>query len=301
MLQGYPFWADAGAPTTPTIFDPILEASTTTLTFRGTKRDVKVMGVSMSGDTPTFLNNLRLRVGNSTPDYRYYEIPSNGFDHDSVVAGIGLNDVNYIDLGGITVQEGEAITLSCVGTGAFSGVLWVEDGEPGPIPIPNGNIVMLKLGGTNDAAAALSTTGGDMDTRKLENNRLYTPFMVQTAPEDDSIEIILLRAGKDSMTFPPAGKMIYPAAPIQFTGLQYNSGDVIMKVQVAAGTKVDCRVWMIESPIQGQEASPTAPQVEPVTGAGVPGVVEAANLVSAARGAGFRTARRTTNNQILRR
>ena len=103
------------------------------------------------------------------------------------------------------------------------------------------------------------------------------------------------------MTFPPAGKMIYPAAPIQFTGLQYNSGDVIMKVQVAAGTKVDCRVWMIESPIQGQEASPTAPQVEPVTGAGVPGVVEAANLVSAARGAGFRTARRTTNNQILRR
>jgi len=276
VLQGYPFWADAGAPTTPTIFDPILRAAVTTLTFRGKKRGVKVVGISAGCDTPTFLNNIRLKVGNSAPDYKYYEIPVNAFDHDGLSPATQM--VNYHDLGGIQVEEGETITLSCVGTGAFSGVLWVEDFEP-DVGVPNGSVVCLKHGGTNDGTNSLSVTGFDVDSRKLENNRLYTPFMVEVSPEDDSVEILIMAADKDAMTLPPVGRMVYKGAPLQFTGIQYNTGGVVGYFQAAAATKVDIRMWCIESEIPGLASSPSAPSIEPVTTPAIPGVIGPAAII----------------------
>lgn len=287
MLQGYPFWADAGAPTTPTIFDPILRAAVTTITFRGRSRGVKVMGISVSGDTPTFGNNIRLKVGNSAPDYRYYELPSNAFDHDGLSPATAM--VNYWDLGGIEVQEGETITLSCggigtgAGTGAFSGVLWVEDGEPNT-GIPNGDVVEIRCGADNDAGTALSVTGFDIDGRKLENNRLYTPFMAEVSPEDDSVEIIIMAADKDAMTLPPVGRMVYPAAPLQFTGMQFNNGGVAGYVQVAAATKVDIRIWCIESAIPNLPSSPSAPALTQVSSYVIPGAISVRPIVQGGGG-----------------
>ena len=287
MFTGYPFWADTLTPTTPTIYDPILMTTVTTLTFRGKSRVQKLMGISVSGGTRTLANSVRVRVGNSLPTYRNITVPLCGFQHD-LGGDQQMVDTNYFDLGGLEVLEGETITLSgqgkegAGGTGTLAGVLWVEDLEPGPISIPTGNIISLVHGGlaaSADAGATLTDLSAALDARDLENNRLYTPFMTILDPEDDDVEAVLFRAGKDVMTIPQAGRMVYPHAPIQFTGLEYNSGAVSLWAQTAAAAGFTLYMYCIESTISGGPQPVNAPAVQPIQSVSIPGSISLSQIV----------------------
>ena len=287
MFLGYPFWSDAAAPTVPTIYDPILGTAITTLTFRGTSRKQKLMGISIAAGTPTLCNSIRLRLGNSLPDYRRITVPAVAHDHNNP---IGVQDLltNYFDLGGLEVLEGEAIELSAqgldgaAGTGAFSGVLWVDDLEPASPPIPNGNIICLRHG-ANAAGADANTTLTDitagMDSKNLENNRLYTPYMVIVHCEDQLVEAILLKVGKDVMVMPPAGRMVYPRAPIQFTGLEYNSGAIAMFGQCSAAAGIHVYMYCIESAIPNGPQPVNAPALQQVQSTNIPGVISVSQII----------------------
>lgn len=288
MLQGYPFWSDALAPTVPTIYDPILMIATTTLTFRGQSRIQKLMGISVAGGTPTLGNTCRIRVGNSLPDYRRVTVPLGGFDHNAP-ATPQIGQVNYWDLGGLEVIEGETIEITgqglegAAGTGAMAGVLWVEDLEPGPIAIPDGNIICLVSGALAagaDAGVVLTDLTAALDARILENNRLYTPFMVCVEPEDQLIEALLLRAGKNTMALPPCGMMVYPNAPIQFSGLEYNSGAVGLWAQTGAAAGMLIYMYCTESEIHGGPQPTNAPAVQNVQSPDIPGSISVTGIVS---------------------
>lgn len=287
MWQGYPFWADSAAPTTPTIYDPILMTAITTLTFRGTSRKQRLMGISVAAGTPTLNNSVRVRVGNSLPDYRRISIPAVAMDHNNPISHQDFM-TNYFDLGGLEVLEGETIELSCqgldgaAGTGAFAGVLWVDDMEPESPPIPQGNIICLRHGldGTAaDAGATLTNISAGLDTKDLENNRLYTPFMTISYCEDQLVEAIFFKAGKDVMTVPQCGRMIYPRAPIQFTGLEYNSGAIAMWGQCAAAAGIHVYMYCIESAISGGPQPVNAPTVQQVTSQPISGAVSVQPLL----------------------
>ena len=304
MLTGYPFWSDALAPTTPTIYDPILMTAVTTLTFRGSSRKQKLMGISVAGGTRTLANSVRVRVGNSLPTYRNITVPLSGFQHD-LGGDQQIIDLNYFDLGGLEVLEGEAITLSgqgkegAAGTGTMAGVLWIEDLEPGPISIPTGNIISLvhgALAAGGDAGATLTDLSATLDARDLENNRLYTPFMTMVDPEDDDVEVILFRAGKDVMTIPTAGRMVFPHAPIQFTGLEYNSGAVALWAQAAAACGFTLYMYCIESVISGGPQPVNAPAVQPISSVRIPGAISLSDIVSG--GGSIRSARPSGSSGI---
>lgn len=284
MLQGYPFYGTGAiAPTVDnsTILDPILEASVTGITQRGKSKQVHIMGMSFNTDIPALGSRLELRVGNQPTPARVIDaFPQ----FDSNISTQLHQVLNYIDLGGIPVNEDEFIDIRMIDPGAaeiMSGVLWVEDHEP-EIPIPKGQMVTLKFGGTNDCGTTLAVTGFDMDSRKLINERLYTPYDVEVRPEDQAIQAMIMRAEKDSMTLPPIGRMIYGKAPLQFTGQQYNSGQVIGKMMAVAATKVEIIMRLIES--EGQNKAPSnAPQVAPASAPSVPGIVGAGTVTGAAR------------------
>lgn len=260
MWQGYPFkGTGAVSPgTTATVYDPILRVAVTTITIRGTKRMVTVQGVSVASDAPGLGSNIRVKVGNSEPDYRYFDVPPS---HDGDLATGPVHTANYHDMGGYEVHEMETISILIVDPGAaelVSGVLWVDDGEP-YIPIPGGRIVVLKCGGTNDGGTSIAATGFDMDARKLENGNLYTVFKVITRPEDKVIEVALLAAGKEVMTLPPVGMMVYGNTPLQFTGAQYNAGQVVGYLQVQAATKAEFWIYLVEQ--MTRETTPSAPPI----------------------------------------
>jgi hypothetical protein len=285
MLQGYPFYGTgAAAPTADnvTMLDPVLEASVTGITRRGAKGYVDVMGISLYCDAPALGSRAELRVGNQPTPARVIDIfPNNDADMVSDPSKI----MAYQDLGGIRCAEDEVIDIRLYDPGAaeiFSGVLWVEDYEP-EIPIPKGQIVTLRFGGTNDGTTGLIATGFDMDSRKLINERLYTPFELIVRPEEEAkiVQACILRAEKDVMTIPPGGRMVFKSAPLQFTGQAYNNGQVVGKVQVSAGTKVEIIMKCIESEgqVKASSSSPTVDTVKPNTG--LPGIIAAANLVGA--------------------
>ena len=174
-------------------------------------------------------------------------------------------DVNYFDLGGQKVMEGETITLSgqglegAAGTGAMAGVLWIEDMEPGPKSIPTGNVVCLVHGaiaGGGDASTTLTDLTAYLDGRALENGRIYTPFMTILEPEDKDIEACIFKAGKNAMSV-PVGKMVYPQQAIAFSGLEYNAGNIAWWGQCSAVAGMICYMYCIES--EGSEESGNAP------------------------------------------
>jgi hypothetical protein len=245
------------------------------------------MGISVSGGTRTLANSVRVLVGNSLPQYRLITVPLSGFQHD-LGGDQQIVSTNYFDLGGLEILEGETITISgqgkegAAGTGTLAGVLWVEDLEPGPIKIPNGNIICLVHGGlaaSADCGTTLTNMSASLDSRDLENNRLYTPFMTMTDPEDDDIEALLFRAGKDVMTIPPAGRMVFPNAPIQFTGLEYNSGAVAMFGQTAGAAGYTVYMYCIESAIPAGPQPVNAPAVQPVSSPSIPGSISVTGIV----------------------
>lgn len=283
MLEGYPFWGDAMAPTTATILDPLLRAAVTTLTFRGTSRVQKLVGISVACDTPTLLNTVRVRVGNSLPDYRRITVPCNAFDND-LAAGPQIDKLNFFDLGGLEVLEGETLEITGqgaeggAGTGHFSGVLWVENMEPGPIPIPNGNIICLVLGDGADAGTAIAAIAA-LDARNLENNRLYTPFMAMVECEDQNVEASILMCGNHTITFPPSGKMVYPSAAVQFSGLEYNSGAVALFGQTNVAGEINIYLYCIESAIPSGPQPINAPAVQGVSSLSIPGATSVASII----------------------
>jgi membrane-bound inhibitor of C-type lysozyme len=298
MLQGYPFWSDAATPSTPTIYDPILMTAVTTIPFRGTSRKQRLMGMSVSAGTRTLGNSLRVLVGNSMPQYRLMTVPANGHQHD-LGGEPQVMDINYFDLGGYEIIEGETITLSAqgleaaAGTGAFAGVLWVEDMEPGPKAIPSGNIVCLVHGGlaaSADAGTTLTDLSAALDARTLENNRTYTPFMTVLEPEDQAIEACMFRVGKNTITV-PVGKMVYPQQAISFTGLEYNAGHISWWAQTAAAAGMICYMYLIESSSPGGGETPNAPDILPIQSAKIPGAVSVQDIVGVSSGTGRRPRR----------
>lgn len=265
--RGYPFWVDAAGAVT--ILNPLTKVAITTLPFEGKSTKQRLMGISVSGGTPTFLNNIRVLIGNSLPSYRYIEITPNAFDSDSLVGPL-LGGVNYVDLGGQEIQEGDTLTITAVGTGAFSGILHVDDLEGSDPRTPQGNYVMLKCGGTNDGAAAISAAGGDLDARKLENTRKYSLFKTELMVEDQIFEICIVQVGSRTVAV-PIGTMQWKRAPITFSGLEWNNGQVIIYVQVAAATKIDLRLHTIESQLEGAAKTENAPGITQITSDDIPG------------------------------
>lgn len=289
MLIGFPFYGTgAAAPTAhnATLKDPILESTITTLPIRGKLDYVDIMGVTLYCDAPALLTRMELRIGNQPTPSRVIDIFPNS-DADMVTDPSKVNA--YQDLGGIRIKENELIDIRLYDPGAaeiFAGVLWVEDYEP-TIPIPNGQVVYLRFGGTNDGTTGLIATGFDMDSRKLINERLYTPYEVLVRPEEEAklAQVIILRAEKDAMTIPPGGKMTYKSAPLQFTGAQYNAGQVIGKIQDSAATKTEIIMKCIESE-GATKASSNNPPIDPVKPAStMPGITTASQLVGARSGA----------------
>lgn len=307
MITGYPFWSDAAGPTTPTIYDPILKTAITTLTFRGKSRLQRLMGISIASGTRSLGNSIRLKIGNSLPTYRRITVPANAFTHD-VGADQQIRGVNYFDLGGLPIIEGDAIELSAqgpegaAGTGAFAGVLWIDDLEPAGPAIPDGNIVCLvhgALAAGGDAGTTLTDLSAVLDARVLENNRLYTPYMVIVEPEDQAVEACMFQAGKDILTCPPAGAMIFPTAPIQFSGLEYNSGAIGWVGQCAAAAGIIVYMYCIESVIQGTQPTNATP-VNPLVSSKVPGSIVMSDVVAVGpvsyRGTPAAPAPRTVSN-----
>ena len=275
MLQGYPYYGtgNTGTDVTATIMDPILRATTTTLTVRGAKRTVKIMGISPFCDAPAWNIWHRVKVGNTEPDYRYISVfPS----LDADAPGANLHTSTYQDLGGIIVNELETISIIIddPGTANHAGVLWVEDGEP-ENKIPSGRIVTLLCGGSNDAATAIATTGFDLDANKLENGYNYTLFKCQTMAEDKVIQAAFLQAGVQVATLPNAGTMVYPSEAITFTGEQWNASQVKGYLQVQAATKCRIILWLVET--SSNRASPNAPPIS-VAPSEMPGVVTLASV-----------------------
>lgn len=277
MLNGYPYYGtgNTGTDVTATIMDPLLRATTTTLTIRGTKRTVKIMGISPATDGPAWNIWHRVKVGNTEPDYRYVSVfPS--MDADSPASQ--LHTSTYQDLGGIIVNELETISIIIddPGVANHSGVLWVEDGEP-ELGIPIGRIVTLLCGGTNDGTTAIAVTGFDIPTDKLENGYNYTLFKAQTMPEDKVIQAAFLQAGVQVATLPPVGTMVYPTNAITFTGEQWNASQVKGYVQQQAATKFRSILWLVET--ASDRASPNAPPIA-VSPSQMPGVVTLAQITA---------------------
>lgn len=268
MLFGLSFYGTgAAAPTAhnATMKDCVLEATVTTLAERGARKENRIMGISFSSDAPALGSKLELRIGNSPlPGHVHTVFP--GQDADLVTEPNNL--LNYYNLGGIPVNENELIDIRLYDPGAaelMAGVVWIEDGEP-EIPIPNGRIIYLLIAtGANDGATTLSTTGFDMTTVKLQDNAIYTPFRAVVRPEDKVIQWCLIRAGKDAMALPPCGRMDFPTAPLQFTGRQFNSSQVIGKIQVQAATKAEILLGLVETFPTGPGPGEVA-----IVGTGVP-------------------------------
>jgi len=290
MIVGYPFWGDALAPTTPTIYDPLLRNAITTLPFRGTSRKQRLLGFSVCAGTRTAANSVRFRVGNSLPDYRYVTIPLNGFQHD-LGGEAQVADVNYFDAGGLEILEGETITISgqgfegAGGTGAFAGVMYVDDMEEGDMPIPDGNIVCLVHGAYTagaDAGVTLTDLTAGLDARVLENNRKYTPFMTVLEPEDQAVEACIFQVGKNTMAI-TAGKMTFPKAAISFTGQEYNSGNVAWWAQCAVAAGMIVYMYCIESEISGGPRAENAPKVQNVKSEEVPGSISVRSIIGSGR------------------
>jgi len=288
MIRGYPFWSDALAPTTPTIYDPLLRNAITTLPFRGNSRKQKLMGISVAAGTRTLANSVRIKIGNSLPDYRYITVPLNGHQHD-LGGEAQVADVNYFDLGGQEILEGEAISISgqglegAAGTGAMAGVLYVDDLEPEAPGIPDGNIVCLvhgALAGGGDAGNTLTDLTASLDGRNLENNRLYTVFQTVLEPEDQAIEACIFQCGNNTLSI-PVGKMVYPRAALQFSGLEYNSGNVAWWAQAAAAGGMICYMYCIESSISGGPQPKNAPEVQSIQSLKIPGTTTVGELVGA--------------------
>ncbi len=277
-LVGYPFWVDAAGACS--IMHPLTKVTITTVPFEGDSAKQRLVGISTAGGTPTFLNNIRILVGN-LPSNHYKEICPNAYDSDSVVAGAS-GVPNFVDLGGEEIYEGDTITLTAVGTGAFSGVLWIDDLEEADPGIPDGNFMMLKCGGSNDAANAVSVTGGDLDARKLENTRKYTLFRSEVYVEDQILEMVILQCGKRTLAL-PQGKMLFDRARFEFTGLEWNNGQVLIYVQVAAATKVDIRLFLIESQVKGTTESKNAPPIVGITSYVPPGITGIAHIIGAGK------------------
>lgn len=278
MLQGYPYYGtgNTGTDVTATIMDPILRATTTTLTIRGGKRQVKILGITGYVDAPAWNIFHRVKVGNTEPDYRYVTFfPS--MDADSPASQ--LHTTTYMDLGGIIVNELETISIIIddPGTANHAGVLWIEDGEPEE-KIPSGRIVTLLCGGTNDAATAIAVTGFDLDSNKLENGYNYSLFKCQMMPEDKVIQAAFLQAGVQVATLPNCGTMIYPSNAITFTGEQWNASQVKGYLQVQAATKCRCLLWLVETATN--RSSPNAPPIS-VNPTEFPGVVTLAQVTKA--------------------
>ena len=269
VQQQYPFWSDgAGANT---IMDPLTKVAITTLPFRGKSTKQRLMGISSSCTNQVFLNNIRVLIGNSLPAYRYLEVNPNPIQSDEFTNGLGTN---YEDLGGLEIQEGDTITITgVVGTGQ-AGVLHVDDLEGEDPPIPQGNYVMLKCGGTNDGGAAVAVTGGDLDARKLENTRMYSLFKSDVLPEGSAelaIEMVIVQCGARTVSL-PVGRMVWNKVPFSFSGLEWNNGQVLVYVQVNAAEKVDVRLHLIESQLQGASATPNAPPISGIKPSTTPGV-----------------------------
>lgn len=297
MLQGYPFFGTgAAAPTSDnvTFYDPILGADVSTLTIRGSKRQQKVLGISFVSDAPSLGSRLELRLGNQITEDRVIDVfPT--LDGDLATQPVTL--LNFQDLGGIPINEDETIDIRLFDPGAaelMAGVLWLEDGEP-TRGIPPGRIITLLCGGTNDVTTDLAVTGFDMDSVKLVNEHLYTPFAVIVRPEDKILQALLLKAGKDSMTLPPSGKMVYPSMPLQFSGSQWNNGFVKGYAEAQAATKFEAIIFCTES-ASDKTPPANAPPLQVAQGSGI-----TQDLMAPITGVSARAITRPRNSILARR
>ena len=251
-MRQYPFHADAAGACT--IYDPLTKVAITTLPFLGKSRKQLLMGISLASDANVFKNNVRVKIGNSLADYRYLECSPNGHNNCSLTLG-HVETLNYRDLGGQPIQEGDTLTITAqVGT-FTTGVLHVDDLEGTDPPIPQGNLICLHMNGLADLGATLAST--TIDTRKLSNNRKYSLFKSELLPEGSaavSIEIIMMQCGNKTVCI-PMDTMVWDRVPFSFSGLEWNQGQVLCYGQAEAAEKFDLRLWLIETDIQGAEKS----------------------------------------------
>jgi len=270
MQRQYPgFVAAAGAVA---LYDPLTRAVITTLPFLGNSRKQKLMGISCSIDVNTWDSNLTVLIGNSLPSYRSIDVNPNDINNcDEVLHR--AREINYYDLGGLEIQEGDTLTLTfAVGT-QLACVLYVDDMEGADPPIPSGNVVTLRQSGTDYGAAAFAAI--TISTKKLENTRRYSVFKTQASPEGSaavSLQMTILQCGARTLCI-PMGTMVYDKVPFSFSGLEWNQGQVLLWGFAEAAEKADIRLWLIEHADPSQPASPNAPPVNPSTPTTTPGIV----------------------------
>lgn len=271
-ILGYPFYkaAVAAAGSTATILDPVLRTAVTTLTIRGNSRVTRIHSVTLNSDAPGLGSYGTVRVGNDgIARYDFTILPS--LDADLATQPVHLAAMN--DLGGFEVSEQEQIVITLYDPGAaenMSGVLYIQDGEQ-PLPLKKGRPMTLFFPGTNDAATAISTTGGDKPSVKLEENYLYGVMGATVRPEDKVVEALVLADGNgNTATFAGAGKVLFPEFAMVFTGAQWNQGTVSLFVQVQAATKVECNVLLIEMPGNIRTGIEKPISVQPISFPGQP-------------------------------
>lgn len=289
MQRQYPFFSAAAG--TCTIHDPLTRAAITTLPFLGNSRKQKLMGISTEVDVNTWNSNLTVLIGNSLPSYRAIDINPNSQNNcDEVIENGRI--VNYTDLGGLEIQEGDTITLTfAVGT-YISGVLYVDDMEGSDPPIPGGNIVTIRNNVTDHGAGAYAAL--TISTKKLENSRRYSIFKTEKTPEGSaalSILITLLQCGAKTLCI-PMGTMVYDKVPFSFSGLEWNQGQVLLWGYAEAAELADVRLWLIEHADGTAQGSPNAPPINPTTPTKTPGVLSVPGGNGVSRGTTFTPAQK---------
>lgn len=296
----YPFFVAAAG--TAAIYDPLTRAAITTLPFLGNSRMQKLMGISVACDVDTFNNNIQVLIGNSLPDYRKIDVSPNGHNNCDEVLG-HHQSINYYDLGGLEIQEGDTISIVLSTGTQLCGVLHVDDLEGTDPPMPSGNVVTVRCNATDYGAAAFAAL--TIDTRKLENTRRYSVFKTELLPEGSaavSLQMTIMQCGTRTLAI-PLDTMVYSKVPFSFSGLEWNQGQVLLWGFAEAAEKGDLRVWLIESPEPGQTASPNAPPINPSTPTTTPGVLSVPSGTGIRPQGGTRVIREPQKKQtfVLRR
>ncbi len=252
MLRAAAFYGTGSAAgAAATIFDAITGATITQIPVAGDDRNVVIKGYCGFSDAPGLGSRIEILIGNNEGEYHRFQMDPM-LDSD-LVTNPFTNPM--IEAGDYVVGEQNTISVTLIDPGAaelMSGVIYYEDGEP-TIPIPQGRIVTLRVGGTNDGGTTYTTTGATVQTtgRPLSVDSNYFVAGVMVRPEDKIAQVISLQTSNTGLVAvaPSAGIVWFPTCPLKFSGKETPVG----KLQVQAATKIEVIWFLIEVPLPDAE------------------------------------------------
>lgn len=264
-LRGYPFYGTGAASGgAATVKDPSTSGNPTITEIpippdASVGGKVRVKGVTLSSDALGLGIYARVIIGNSLATrYGYYIFPH--LDADAASQPTSLNTFEAFELE-VGVKNSIGVTLYDPGAAALmSGVIWVDDGQPG-IPIPDGQLITYRMGGTNDGSTTYSTTGADLvTTDKLDPDCDYYVVGARTTSEDKVLQEVTISGTSGRVAVAaPAGTIWYPEAMDRISGAATPVG----AIQVQAATKAQIIWYLVEVPRGNSAVTP------PKTGGGM--------------------------------